>query len=443
MRGLAALATVVLVALGAPAGAQTLDEIPRLAAEDGSYAQPGSGVDAGRLEDVVAEARTDGWRFVAVALAEEPPGGAPTYADRLLDESPGSTAVVLTPESLGYASEEVSDGDLEEAADASIDEFRTDPVQGFAEFADALDGGGGGDSGGGIGGTLLLVGLFVIGIPLLLTFVSRSRRPRVPTPEQAAAAVAEARGELERQVAGMADAILELSDRVQVSGNEEAADRFAAANSTYLAVSQELPQLDTAPELEAAADRLDRARWQIEATRAALEGRPPPPEPVDGPSSCFFDPNHGAGVERAEVKTGGQTRSVLVCRVCADLLAKGQAPAPRTIVVGGQEVPAASAPRSYGGGGMGLFDVFSIFTGGGMASGHWGGYYGPGYRRRRWGYGRGLGWGGGFGGFGGGFGGGIAGGVGGGRRSGGGRARGGRSLGRRSGGGRARGGRRR
>jgi hypothetical protein len=424
---------LLLLSVAAPAAAQTLDEIPRLAVEDGSYAQPGSGVDAGRLEDVVAEARNDGWRYVAVALAEEPPGGAPTYADRVLDEGPGSTVVVLTPENLGYASAEVSRDALEEAADDSIDAFNDDPVDGFAEFAGALDDGGGGSSGGGFGGTLLLVGLFVVGIPLLLTFVSRSRKPRVPTPEEQAASVAEARGELERQVAGMADAILELSDRVQVSDNDQAAARFAEANSTYLAVSHELPALDTAPELEAAADRLDRARWQIEATRAALEGRPPPPEPVDGPSSCFFDPTHGAGVERAEVKTGGQVRSVLVCRVCADLLAKGQAPAPRTIVVGGQEVPAASAPRSYGGGGMGVLDVFSIFTGGGMASGHWGGYYGSGYRRRRWG---GLGWGGGFGG---GFGGGIAGGVGGGRRrSRGGRARGGRSLG-----GRARGGRRR
>ena len=311
----------------------------------------------------------------------------------------------------------------------------------MAAFADALEdgGSGGGGSGGGFGGTLLLVGLFVVGIPLLLTIVSRGRRPRAPTPEQAQNAVDEARGELERQVAGMADAILELSDRVQVSDDPDAEARFAEANATYLAVSQELPGLTTVAELEAAADRLDRARWHIEATRAVLEGRPPPPEPVDGPSSCFFDPTHGAGVERAEVKTGGQTRSVLVCQVCADLLAKGQAPSPRTIVVGGQEVPAASAPRSYGGGGMGVFDVFSVLTGGGMASGHWGGYYGPGSRRRGWfgggyGYGR-RSWGGGFGGFGGGFGGGIAGGMGGGRRS------GGFGGGRRSGGGHRRGGR--
>jgi hypothetical protein len=427
----AVLAVLALLLVGGPVGAQTLDEIPGLAVEEGSYAQPGSGVDPARLDDVVAEARNDGWRFVAVALAEEPPGGATTYADRVLDEGRGSTVVVLTPDNLGYASEEVSDSTLEHASDASIDEFNRDPVQGFADFAGALDDSGSGSSGSGIGGTLLLVGLFVVGIPLVLTFLSRSRRPRSPTPEQVAATVAEARGELERQVAGMADAILELSDRVRVSDNSDADARFAEANSTYLAVSQELPQLDTAPELEAAADRLDRARWQIEATRAALEGRPPPPEPIDGPSSCFFDPMHGAGVERAEVKTGGQTRSVLVCRVCADQLANGQAPAPRTIVVGGQEVPAASAPRSYGGGGMGMFDVFSVLTGGGMASGHWGGYYGSGYRRRGGMFGPFGGWGGmGRIGWGGGFGGGIAGGMGGGRRmggfGGGGRARGGR-----------------
>jgi hypothetical protein len=445
-----------LVALAGPSAGQSLEEIPGLAAERGSYAQPGSGVDADRLDGVVADARNDGWRFVAVALAEEPPGGATTYADRVLDVSDGSTVVVLTPGNLGYASEEVSEGALDHAADDSIDVFDSDPVQGFADFADALDDEGSGSSGGGgVGGTLLLIGLFVVGIPLLLTIVSRSRRPRVPTPQEAAASVAEARGELERQVAGMADAILELSDRVQVGDNEHADARFAEANATYLAVSQQLPQLDTAPELEEAADRLDRARWQIESTRAVLEGRPPPPEPVDGPTSCFFDPTHGAGVERTELRMGTTTRSVLVCRVCAAQLARGEAPAPRTIVVGGQEIPAASAPRSYGGGGMGALDVFSVFTGGGWMDQSWGGYYGP-YRRRGglfggpfggFGYGRRIGWGGGFGGFGGGFGGGIAGGVGMGRRSGGfgggGRARGGRSLGGRSGGGRARGGRHR
>jgi hypothetical protein len=238
-----------------------------------------------------------------------------------------------------------------------------------------------------------------------------------------------------------------------VSDHPDADARFAEANATYLAVSQELPGLTTVQELEAAADRLDRARWQIEATRAVLDGRALPPEPVDGPSSCFFDPTHGAGVERTELKLGTTTKSVLVCRVCADQLARGEAPSPRTIVVGGQEIPAASAPRSYGGGGMGVLDVFSVFTGGGWMDQRWGGYYGP-YRRRGglfggpfggyggMGYGRRTGWGGGFGG---GFGGGLAGGMGGGyggRRGGGGRSRvrsgGGRRRGGRSGGGRRR-----
>ncbi|MCI3949697.1 MAG: hypothetical protein K0R11_1631, partial [Acidimicrobiales bacterium] len=358
------VASLGLVALAGSAAAQSTDEIAREAVENGSYAQPGSGVDAERLDDVVADASGAGSRFIAVVLAEDPPGGAVTVADRVLDLAGSGTVFVVSPGFVGYRSTDYSDGALDDADEAAADELADDEVDGVAAFADALeDGGSGGGSGGGFGGTLLLVGLFVIGIPLLLTIVSRGRRPRAPTPEQAQAAIGEARSELERQVAGMADAILELSDRVQVSDHPDAEARFAEANATYLAVSQELPGLTTVPELEAAADRLDRARWQIEATRAVLEGRPPPPEPVDGPSSCFFDPTHGAGVERAEVKTGGQTRSVLVCRVCADQLARGQAPAPRTIVVGGQEVPAASAPRSYGGGGMGVFDVFSVLTG--------------------------------------------------------------------------------
>ena len=273
--------------------------------------QPGADVDADRLDDVVADASGAGSRFIAVILAEDPPGGAVTVADRVLDVAGTGTALVLSPGFIGYRSTVYSDDALDAADEAAADEGNDVDV--VAAFAEELEDGDGGTSGGGggFGGTLLLVGLFVIGIPLLLTFLSRSRKPRPPTPEQAAAAVAEARGELERQVAGMADAILELSDRVQVSDNDDAAARFAEANQTYLAVSQELPGLDTAPELEAAADRLDRARWHVEATKAVLDGRPLPPEPVDGPTSCFFDPTHGAGVERTELRLGTTTRSVL------------------------------------------------------------------------------------------------------------------------------------
>ena len=46
-----------------------------------------------------------------------------------------------------------------------------------------------------------------------------------------------------------------------------------------------------------------------------MEGRSPPPAPVDDkPEHCFFDPTHGAGVEAAELKTPAGTRKVMVCR---------------------------------------------------------------------------------------------------------------------------------
>ncbi|MGQ0849443.1 MAG: hypothetical protein ACT4OP_10050, partial [Actinomycetota bacterium] len=138
----------------------------------------------------------------------------------------------------------------------------------------------------------------------------------------------------------------------------------------------------TLSQLEALSDDLDRARWELEATAALIEGRPAPPEPsAEAPSHCFFDPTHGAGVEEAVLDTPAGKRTVMVCAADAEKLRRGEAPEPRRIPMGADAYPAPQVPRSGGGSGLDWLDVFSILVGG-MGQGmpyDWG----PGPRRQR------------------------------------------------------------
>ncbi|HVL32279.1 MAG TPA: hypothetical protein VM600_01725, partial [Actinomycetota bacterium] len=108
-------------------------------------------------------------------------------------------------------------------------------------------------------------------------------------------------------------------------------------------------------QMNALAERLDRARWQVEATRVSLEGRPIPPYEEERSVACFFDPSHGAGVEEANiVEVSDGTVRVHIRRACAARLRNGEVPEPATVMVGGHDVPLAAAPRAYEGLGMGI-----------------------------------------------------------------------------------------
>ncbi|MPZ89711.1 MAG: hypothetical protein GEU81_16975, partial [Nitriliruptorales bacterium] len=208
-------------------------------------------------------------------------------------------------------------------------------------------------------GTVLFIGgVVVVG---LITLVSNIRT-RQAFNAQRQRSLSEAREEVRAQVGTMATEILELTDRVAVSGSEEAARLFAQATATYQEAQDHLDRSSNARELEQVSDDLDHARWQIESARAMVEGRELPAEP-DTDRACFFDPTHGAGTDHATIDTAAGRRDVRVCGYCATKLRSGQSPQPRMIEVGGQRVPAAKAPRSHGGSGMGWLEDFSIVLG--------------------------------------------------------------------------------
>lgn len=410
-RAVSVLAAVALL-VGAPwAGAAVLTEVADALDSDGFYVEPGAeAVDTDALADVVREARRPFW---AVVLADSPPGGEAAFADDLVNDLPGAvTVIVVTPTAVEANSTEANDAEIDDAflaAEGDLDFSSASALEIISVFSRAFDSleaadGGEADGGGGADGTsglrlvpILLVG--GVGVAGVAALVSR-RRARGEQEAQQQRALEEARAEVRGQVQVMADQILALTDRVELAGNEEASTLFTEATATYAKAQAELERSTSTTALERVSDDLDHARWQLESVIALIEGRTPPPEPERAPA-CFFDPTHGAGVEEVTIETAAGDKTVRVCRADAEKLRAGETPEPRMVEVGGRHVPAAMAPRSYGGGGwLGRLENFVVVLGGQRRPYGWGGYggYGPfgAPRRRGWG---GGGWSGGGGGY--------------------------------------------
>lgn len=421
----AAVAMAVLL-IGGVAGAASADydAIARELDDRGLYIEPGANVDETAASQAIAEVNRQGVVLRFVALAEEPATGSPVAAQAVSDRTPGGTVIVRSPTDFGYWSTEHDQAEVDRAAAASFEAFqRGDDAEGIEQFGTALEGGGGlslPDSGPGVSaGEILVLGLLVIGGVALFRGSRSTRRLGQQR-------LAEARAEVRHQIDALSDKILSLSDRVAI-GSAEAQESYAQATTAFQQASEGFASATTEADLTQLADTLDRARWRLEVTTALLDGHEPPPELSGEAAACFFDPDHGAGVQRATLSTPAGDREVGVCDYCATKLDRGEAPEPRRIAVGGSSVPVSMAPREYGGRGMSDLGAFSILFGrGGPVPYRWGG----GYTGRRYR----SGWGGGMGG--GGFGGGIGGGArrsggfgGGARRSGGRGAGGGRSFG--------------
>jgi hypothetical protein len=410
-----AIVAMVLLAPAAAAVAVSDDEIVGELNARGVFVEPGSGVDEQSVARAVQDLAADGVVVYFVALAREPATESAGVARSIGERLGHGTVIVRSPADFGYYSLEYDSRRLGRADEASFELFRRGAdADGVRRFGATLQRRGLGVS----AGTVVVVGLLLLG-GVALVRGSRSTR------QLAKQRVAEARTEVRHQIDFMSEKILAISDRVTI-GPPQAQEAYALATTAFREASEDFASATDEAQLTRLNDNLDRARWQLEVTSALLEGKEPPTEPAQDAPACFFDPDHGAGVQQATLSTAAGDRQVGVCDYCATKLDRGEAVEPRRIPVGGDAVPVSMAPREYGGRGMSDLDAFSILFGrGGPIPYRWGGPY---YRRTRrsrssWG---GGGWGGG------GFGGGIGGGSSAGRGSRG--AGGGRSFG--SGGGR-------
>jgi hypothetical protein len=201
------------------------------------------------------------------------------------------------------------------------------------------------------------------GLVLLVWWVIR--RSNKASAQRRGDLVGEARSEIKRQLDSMANTILEISDLVSASDSPDDNKYLEQAGTTYAEALESYESADSLKALEDLSDRLDEARWELDAATAITEGRavPDKPKPKERPV-CFFDPTHRDATEMADIDTSSGKRTVRVCRDDAERLRRGTQPDPRMINVGGRQVPAPMAPKSHGGGGMDWLEIFSMMAGG-------------------------------------------------------------------------------
>jgi hypothetical protein len=227
--------------------------------------------------------------------------------------------------------------------------------------------GGGAGTGGGV-----LIGLLVLGGALFLgVHALRARRRR--------------NAELAEVKAAAHDDLIALADDVQkleqpVEGNPKAKQAYEDALDDYAQASSAYDRARQSNQLQAVTSSLEEGRWHMACAEALLAGdRPPERRPP-----CFFDPRHGPSARDVDwAPPGGSVRKVPACEACAAAVERGEEPAAREVVAGGQRMPYWNAPAYFGPWAGGYF---SPFGGTGFLSGLFvgellGGAYGG------WGYG--------------------------------------------------------
>ncbi len=369
-----AAVAVMLIAPASPALAQASpDEAAAAAADQGYYIEAGVGADEARISDAVRRVRDAGDELFVILLFDDPAGGATTFAGAVLDRLGSGTVLVLSESQYGMETTEFSPsavtealarGNASDGSDADFTDAVVASLYAGAAPASTVSGSDSSFSPDGGSKTGLFIMLGFIGLLVFLVWWA-IRRQRTSSAQSEQRMIEEARNEIKSQLDSMANTILDISDLVSLSESKEDNQYLEQAGATYGTALEEFEQALDMSALEAMSDRLDEARWQLDAAAAVARGKEVPPKPEkEVRHQCFFDPNHPEATEIAEISTPAGTQKVRVCKADADKLRAGQQPQPRMIRVAGRRVPAPMAPRSYGGGGMDWLNVFSVLIGG-------------------------------------------------------------------------------
>jgi hypothetical protein len=373
MKRCAALLATLLLLVSAPAlAAPTVDEVADAVVDSGFFIDEGLPATAASISASVSRARNAGFRFSVVLLFDDPGGGAVTFGDAVLARTGGpATVLVISETQQGLATDEEFEQDTLEAALAYADGRSSDDEGFVSAVVDYLIDPSIGSSGGGGGGFTLLLVLAAV-VLLVIWGIRRASKANTRKRDQL---LEEARGELRAQISAVADTLLEIADIVSATATNKDDTYLRQASATFTEVEEAHKQVIDIRDLEVLSDRLDVARWELDAAKAIAFDKPvpPKPKPTERPV-CFFDPSHHDASETAEIQTATGKRTVRVCKADADLLKRGQAPEPRMVNVGGIPVPAPSAPKSHGGSGFDGLDLFTILTSGAAtgASYNWG-----------------------------------------------------------------------
>jgi hypothetical protein len=276
-RLIAAVAVLVLIA------AIPEEALPGLEA-DGYYIEDGSSVSEQVVSDAVFDGRADGGRLYIVVLAEEPPGGAPTFSDSMLDLLDGDGYVVtVAPASVGFAGDGTfwSRDELNTAIEASLGGGSDDEV--VQIFIDTLTndssggeiGDGQSDTSDGGGFPLFWILLVGGGAMLLWWWFVNNRNASTRTARR----MAEVKELANTKLAEVANDILEMEDEVSVSDNAEVKEHYQRASVMYAQAMEETETATSIAEMLEVSGELDLAIWELDCAEALLDGKPKPPRP--------------------------------------------------------------------------------------------------------------------------------------------------------------------
>jgi len=363
------LALLALALLAAPASAQSLrtptggavQEAAQALRTDPVYVSPDARptltseqIDA--LRDRIA-AQDAGPLFIAILSpdAVDEVGGNPSALPEQLYNQlrrPGTYAVVSGTDFRAGATTGMLDARAGDLVQAAIQEGGSDLNAILTAFVDnvaqsrasagggvtrARDNGSGDEGGVGFSGVFLLI-LAVLGGGAFL--LSRRRRAKEDRAE-----FEEAKDNARDDLIALGDDIRALDIDMELDTTPVAAkEHYARAVEAYERAEGQWERARHPEELEPVGEALEEGRYEMLAAKAIMEGRP---EPERRPP-CFFDPRHGPSSRDVEwAPPEGAPRLVPACEADAQRVERGDDPAYREVLVGGERMPYWNAGPAY------------------------------------------------------------------------------------------------
>ena len=352
LRLLLALLTIGLIAPAAANAAVTVDQLQASDVVFDTGVTLGD-ADRARLQDAADDLKGKSFptKFVVVAQRLQD-------LDRLAADLRSGLALriglenidgvfILGPRELGIAADAFEQEKID-AFNAETDTLRTDSVQGMINVANrlqALDAAGAlpGDTTSpkkGISGAIigLIIAVGIAGI-VAMAFARRAAK------RGAERNLGDEQSALNLMVDALAANITDLGGDIAASPNAALAKpHFDEATAIYEQVRVAMGKPLTEKSAKDLGQDLVRGIRAAHAARAALDGTPTPaPETHEPPimaGLCAFDPEHGKATETREITTpSGDRGTVPVCAACAAGLDRGETPAPRMLMLSGQQVP--------------------------------------------------------------------------------------------------------
>jgi hypothetical protein len=328
--------TLLLLAAEPAAAQDAVDRAGQALRNDTVYVDPDaeraiSAEEADALRQRIAD---EGVR-VRVAILPADAGAAEQVASTLGD---GGPIAVVVGDSFRVGGPPELERAATEAFEAGRGEGTAAVLLDFVDRAGSSGETGSGDEGGIGAGGLILLGLAGAGGAALV--IGRRRRMR-----EQAAEFAEVKENARDDLVALGDEIRALDLDIQMPGTSpEARADYETAVNAYDRANRAWETARRPEDLEPVGEALEEGRWAMMSARARLENREPP----ERRSPCFFDPRHGPSSRDVEwAPYGGAPRMVPACEADAQRVERGEDPAAREMIVGGERMPYWAAGPAY------------------------------------------------------------------------------------------------